>query len=188
MKAIYLLLLLASPLLQRGAESTQINTISLLDLKGQTVSLHKYVGKGATIFIFISPECPLCQSYTLTINKLLATYQTDSIRFLGIVPGSSFTTAETLDFKRKYKCNLTLLHDPKNKLTDLLKATITPEVFMLNQQQKVIYQGRIDNWAYEVGKKRAVITEHNLIDAIKAVKLHQPIAYPKTKAVGCFIE
>ena len=81
-----------------------------------------------------------------------------------------------------------MLHDPKNKLTNLLKATITPEVFMLNQQQKVIYQGRIDNWAYEVGRKRTVITEHNLRDAIKTFKKRQPIAYPKTKAVGCFIE
>ncbi|TAE86244.1 MAG: alkyl hydroperoxide reductase [Bacteroidetes bacterium] len=188
MKAIYFLLLLANPLLQRGAELTQIHAISLLDLRGQTVSLHKYVGKGATVFIFISPECPLCQSYTLTINKLLTTYQTDSIRFLGIVPGQSFTTAETLGFKRKYKCNLTLLHDPNNKLTNLLKASITPEVFILNQQQKVIYQGRIDNWAYEVGRKRTVITEHNLRDAIEAFKKHQPITPPKTKAVGCFIE
>lgn len=188
MKAIYLLLLLASPLLQRGAELTQINTISLLDLKGASVSLHKYVGKSATVFIFISPECPLCQSYTLTINKLLTSYQNDSIRFIGIVPGMDFSAEEIVAFKRKYKTDLLLLRDPLNKLTHALKATITPEVFMVNQQQQVIYQGRIDNWAYEVGRKRTVITEHDLRDAIEAFKRHQPINKRKTKAIGCFIE
>ena len=188
MKAFYLFLLLVCPFAPSGSNLTQINTISLLDLKGASVSLHKYVGKSATVFIFISPECPLCQSYTLTLNKLLATYQNDSIRFIGIVPGTDFSAEQVVAFQRKYKTNLLLLRDPLNKLTHLLKASITPEVFMVTKQQQVIYQGRIDNWAYEVGRKRTVITEHDLRDAIEAFKQYQPIKKPKTKAIGCFIE
>jgi hypothetical protein len=52
----------------------------------------------------------------------------------------------------------------------------------------VIYQGRIDNWAYELGKKRKVITEYNLKDALTSVLLNKPISVSKTKAVGCYIE
>jgi hypothetical protein len=51
-----------------------------------------------------------------------------------------------------------------------------------------LYQGRIDNWAYELAKKRRVITEHNLRDALNSIVHNQPIKITKTKAVGCYIE
>jgi hypothetical protein len=78
--------------------------------------------------------------------------------------------------------------DAKAAFAKQLGATITPEVFVLGKSQETLYSGRIDNWAYELGRKRKVITEHNLLDALNAIDKKQKIKITKTKAVGCYIE
>lgn len=166
----------------------QIGQISLLDLKGKKVSLSEIKDHQATVLIFLSPECPLCQSYTLTINKLLKEYGAKGISFIGIVPSKDFTLQSINDYRVTYKSSLKILLDENNELVRFLHASITPEVFLLNRQAKIIYSGRIDNWAYELGKKRKVITDHNLKDAINATLAGKPVPVTKTKAVGCFIE
>lgn len=162
--------------------------IPLLDLKGKTVYLSNIGSNKATVVLYVSPECPLCQSYTLTMNNLITAYAGKRIDFLGIVPGTDYTPESILKYQRTYKSKLPLLRDVSNRTVKLLGATITPEVFVLNQSGKVVYSGRIDNWAYELGRKRKVITEHNLRDALDAILAGKAVVVKKTKAVGCFIE
>ena len=80
------------------------------------------------------------------------------------------------------------MRDTKSLMAKKLGATITPEVFLLGKTGVIRYSGRIDNWAFDLGKKRSVITEHNLIDAIEAVLQNKSVKIKKAKAVGCFIE
>lgn len=150
--------------------------------------LQKKQGKVATVFIFFSPECPLCQSYTPTINKLIDSYSDKGVAFVGVVSSSQFTVAQINQYTQIYHAKLTFVLDNSLAIANIFGATITPEVFLLNKKQQVIYSGRIDNWAYEVSKKRTLITVHNLNDAIVATLAQKPILVPKTKAVGCFIE
>jgi thiol-disulfide isomerase/thioredoxin len=162
--------------------------IVLLDLKGNKTSLASISRHQATAIIMLSPECPLCQSYTLTINNLAKAYEAKGVDFIGVIPTKDFTMESIRDYRLSYKPVIRLLRDPENRLVKLLGATITPEVFLFDQHGNVKYSGRIDNWAYELGKKRKIITEHNLKDAIEAVLAGKPVAVTKTKAVGCFIE
>ncbi len=165
-----------------------IDTIALLDLKGNTVKLNQLSKYKATALFFLSPECPLCQSYTLTINNLQKKYNDKSINFIGIVPTKNYSVNDINEYKRSYKSTLTILRDIDNKLVDKIGATITPEVFLVNDKGVVLYSGRIDNWAIELGRKRTVITQFDLINAIDLVLKNQPIKVKKTKAIGCFIE
>ena len=166
----------------------QIGQISLLDLKGGKVTLSEIKEHKGTALVFISPECPLCQSYTLTINNLIKAYEAKGISFIGIVPSKDFTLKSINDYRITYRSSLRILRDENNELVKFLNASVTPEVFLLDKNARVIYSGRIDNWAYELGKKRKVITDHNLKDGINALLAGKPIPVPKTKAVGCFIE
>lgn len=185
-KSILLFLLVF--LLVAFVPQQQPGNIILLDLKGNKTSLASLKDHKATAIIMLSPECPLCQSYTLTINNLAKSYQAKGIGFIGVIPTKDFTLQSITDYRITYKPAIKLLRDPENKLVTLLGATITPEVFLLDRDGKIKYSGRIDNWAYELGKKRKVITEHNLKDAIEAVLAGKAVAVTKTKAVGCFIE
>lgn len=163
-------------------------TLALKDSKGKAFVLNEKPAAKARVYYFLSPECPLCQSYSLTIRNLHQEFAKQQIEMIGIIPGTDFSEATISEYKIKYKIPVRLLRDEQLLLVNKYKATITPEVVVINQQGKVIYQGRIDNWAYELGKKRKVITEHNLREALKAVLNNEPVKIKVTKAVGCYIE
>jgi hypothetical protein len=52
----------------------------------------------------------------------------------------------------------------------------------------VIYSGKIDNWFEDIGKRRTIITEFYLQDALNSVIRHREPAIKETKPVGCFID
>ncbi|MES2780843.1 MAG: redoxin domain-containing protein [Bacteroidota bacterium] len=162
--------------------------MTLKDVKGKSFPLNEKSGGKARVYYFLSPECPLCQSYSLTIRNLYGEFAKQNIEMIGIIPGTDFSTTAITEYKTKYKIPVQLLRDEQLLLVSKYKATITPEVVVINNQGKVMYQGRIDNWAYELGKKRKVITEHNLRDALAAIVNNQPVKIKLTKAVGCYIE
>jgi peroxiredoxin len=162
--------------------------ITLTGTKGERIYDNQLIGGKATVFYFLSPECPLCQSYVLTIKQLYQTFANQGVQMVGIIPGTDFSNTTISTFKHRYGLPIPLWKDEELKLTNKYNATITPEVVVVNAKGKVLYQGRIDNWAYELAKKRRVITEHNLRDALNSIVHNQPIKITKTKAVGCYIE
>ncbi len=160
----------------------------LYDISGKQVSLEALSRKHLTVIYFVAPDCPLCQSYSLTMRQLSETYKGKNVMMLGVIAGTDYSDMEIITFKKKYSIPFTLYKDPDFLIVKQFEATITPEVVVLDTQGKVVYQGRIDNWAYELGKKRKVITEHNLNDALESVLKGEKVKVPRTKAVGCFIE
>ncbi|MFN4083755.1 MAG: redoxin domain-containing protein [Bacteroidia bacterium] len=189
MKLLVLTYYLLNLIILQNNPIVSINKLPLKTVQGKPFVFSINASQKATVIMFISPQCPLCQSYSLTINQLYQQYAKEQIRFVAIIPGKSFTQLEISTFKNKYKMqNIEFYIDEELQLTQRLNATITPEVFVINPKQQLIYQGRIDNWAYELGKKRAVITEHNLKYVLENVVNDKPVIYTKTKAVGCFIE
>jgi hypothetical protein len=80
------------------------------------------------------------------------------------------------------------LIDSNKKIANQLKASITPEVFILDINGSLLYSGRIDDWAYSLGKKRKNITDHNLLNALEDILNSRTIKNPKTTAIGCYIE
>ena len=163
-------------------------SVTLKDAKNQSFSFSQLRSNKASVLVFLSPECPLCQSYSLTLNQLEKDFQDRGVRFYGIVPDASFSNAVVNSYAEQYQMRMPMLRDNQREVTGLLAAKVTPEVVVVNSQGTVVYQGRIDNWAYELGKKRRVITEHNLKDALTAIVSNKSIAVKKTKAIGCFIE
>jgi thiol-disulfide isomerase/thioredoxin len=166
----------------------QTNVVGVSTEAGKLFSFAQCSKNKATIFLFVSPECPLCQGYSLTMRNLDKQFSSKGIKFYAIVAGTFYTQQEVLNYKKQYQVPFEILYDKKNNLVKYFKATITPEVFVTNEVNKIIYSGRIDNWAYAPGKKRTIVTEHDLETALQAIVLHKPISVSKTKAIGCFIE
>lgn len=164
----------------------QVSHIPLKDPDGNM--RHLNMGKSYTVLVFLSPECPLCQNYTLTLNQLSATYGSDALRFYGIISGKNFTAQSVKSFQKKYKIHFPLWMDIEKSLAGRFKALVTPEVVVVNTKEQIEYQGRIDNWAYEVGRKRKLITQHDLKNALEALKKGNAVMIKRTKAIGCFIE
>ncbi|MEO5683823.1 MAG: redoxin domain-containing protein [Chitinophagaceae bacterium] len=138
------------------------------------------------LFIFFSPDCPLCKNYTPVLNTLQQQYG-QVIKMIGIIPGKAYTAATINAFGQKYKIGYPLLIDPLKKLSTYLHAVITPEVVLLNSQLQLVYRGAIDNRVKQLGVKRWQASEYYLSDAISQYLQHTNVAVKRVKAVGCLI-
>lgn len=139
------------------------------------------------VIVFIAPECPLCQSYTREIKQLQHTYNNE-LDFYGILPGNAYSEKEMDSFLNVYDLSLEVIYDRDYNLVNELSATITPEVYLIDKNNIIRYQGMIDNWLGELGRKRQIVSQHYLNDAIESFLSGEEIKIKKTKAIGCFIE
>lgn len=141
-----------------------------------------------TVYVFLTEDCKICQSYTPTLKALHQTYAPDGFEFIGIFPNASSSRESMLSFQKSYALPFPVKLDIGNKISRALGARLTPEVFVVdNASNRILYQGRIDNAFFKLGQRRSVITTHELQDALAALKRKQPVAVAKTEAVGCFV-
>lgn len=192
---ILLLLTMGSNIYAQSAHAQKMNdsvfsaislsSIPLTDVSKQKSVFLPFTNAGRlTLFVFLSPECPLCQNYTTVLNKLEKEYQ-GKVKCYGIFPGQAYDAAAIQAFREKYKIDYSLLIDGSFRLTRYLQATVTPETILLNDKNELVYKGAIDNWLKDLGKMQPKTTAHYLQDALS----RYPDRYnPKrTRPVGCLI-
>lgn len=161
-------------------------SIHLTDLHNKRTSLALAASQQYYILVFLSPECPLCQNYSRVLNQLLDQYKGEAALY-GIIPGKGYSAAQVEKFGKDFKVRFPLLFDPDFRLTRLLKATTTPEAFLVDRQNVIVYSGLIDNWAVSLGVQRSVVSEHYLAQAIDASLHREPVRTKITRPVGCLI-
>lgn len=138
------------------------------------------------LFVFLSPECPLCRNYTTLLNQLHSQYE-GKVTFYGIIPGKTYKPAEVNAFAEKYKITYPLLIDETLGLSHYLRASVTPEAILLTPDDRLLYKGAIDNWYKALGKARQKATENYLQDAIGHGLRNEPFPIKRTTPVGCSI-
>lgn len=185
MNRIFLFLLLLFPTI---SQSQEILKVHLTDENNKSVVLSEIKNNNASVIIFFDTDCPLCKNYTLTVNELSKKYKLHNVQFYLVFPDKETDGSAIKTFKEYYQLNVTTLRDSKHELIKLLKAKITPEVFVFNAQATLLYSGAIDNWMYETGKKRKVVTKFYLDEALTAIINGKTPNIKKNKAYGCIIE
>ena len=141
----------------------------------------------ATVYIFLSETCPICQSATLGLRSLYKEYHGRGIEFVGVFPNVGVSNAASIEkFAKKYQLDFSLKPDENQELTWRFAATVTPQVFV-EKGTEVVYRGKIDNGFERIGKRRQVITEQYLKNALDEVLQNRPVTIPETEPVGCFI-
>ncbi|TKK67754.1 redoxin domain-containing protein [Ilyomonas limi] len=139
-----------------------------------------------SVFIFLSPECPLCKNYSSTLNTLYQQFK-NRVAFYGIIPGKAYSSQEIKAFSSNYQISFPLFIDSNKIVSNYLQASITPQVILLDEKHHLLYKGAIDNWAVSLGKQRVKPTQFYLKDAIEESLQNELIAIKRTKAVGCKI-
>lgn len=167
----------------------ELKSIVVKSLDGKISSLNDLVqGHKASVFYFLMPGCPMCESYRHTIDELNEKFSGKRIFFCAIFSSGYYSDAEIREFGLDFKSGIPFYRDIDFKLTHALGATVTPEVFVLDSAATVLYSGSIDNWAYGTGKVRIEATEFFLNDALENITSDKPLAVKSTNAYGCIIE
>ncbi|MGD2175166.1 MAG: hypothetical protein PVJ27_07170, partial [Candidatus Brocadiaceae bacterium] len=63
-------------------------------------------------------------------------------------------------------------------------AVRTPHVFLLDQDRKVVYEGRIDDNPHDP----EAVGRHDLREALDEVLTGRAVSVPSTKAIGCTVK
>ncbi len=142
-----------------------------------------------TVYVFLLETCPICQSATPELIKLYQDYSKQGVEFVGLFPNGKMSNEGTIEqFNAKYKLPFELRLDTDQEIAQSLGATITPQVYVVrNSDKQILYSGRIDNSFESLGKRRRVVTEHNLAQALENIIQSKPAVPAQTDAVGCFI-
>lgn len=179
--------LLSLSLLSSGAIANDLASLRLMDTTGTVHNLGKSRSTKAIAIVFLKPDCPICQRYAPTLNRL-AEARGPNVEFYGVVSGTNVSRAEAVAYAADYKLAFPVLFDGSSELAKRLKPSHNPEAFVFAPTGEVVYRGRIDDWYLSPGKSRSVVTEHNLKDAIAALVAGKPIEHTSTKPVGCIVE
>ncbi len=160
--------------------------ILLISAGGKPVA-HPIEAPKCIVWLFLDPECPICQNYTLTLRKMHEEYAGQGVTFRGVYTSPVIRKTEIKDFHKKYKLPFPGEIDKKYTLATRWNATVTPEVIVTSPIGEVLYRGAIDNWYYALGKNRPEPTENYLKNALDAILTGNSVPKKRTDAIGCLI-
>jgi hypothetical protein len=173
---------------QPGFAGVSDDSISSVALKSSLGKKTSYTLSEApfTVFVFLSPECPLSRNYTRTLNELYNEFS-GKASFVGVVPGKSYSLKEIRSYSKDFKISFRIFNDPQFRLSTILHASVTPEVVLVSDKGSILYRGAIDDWVISLGKKKERPTIHYLKNAIQQSLDGTTVSIPQTKPVGCLI-
>ncbi len=189
--ALLLVLSLVACALAQSSEAPQsglaigatLNDFELRDVAGQKHKLSSLKGQKGTVLIFISVQCPVSNAYNERMERLYQDYKARGINVVGINANATETADQAKQHAEEHHLTFTILKDKNNKIADVLGATNTPEAFLFDANNKLVYRGRIDN-----SRSGDTISSNDLRDAIDAMLDGRAVARSYVRAFGCSIK
>ena len=169
-----------------GTAQEPVTSFELNDYLGAPYSLKDFRESRVVVIAFLGTECPLAKVYGAQLQGVSDKFRDRELTVLGINSNQQDTPTEIGHYARDHQINFPLLKDPGNRVADQFGAKRTPEVFVLDDQRKIRYHGRIDD-QFGVGYARPGPTNNYLVRAIEELLAGKPVSTPRTEPVGCHI-
>lgn len=172
--------------LERGP----IKDFSLSDFRGKQHELNDYDESEFMVVFFLGTECPLARLYGNRMQQLSESYGARGVSFIGICSNVQDSVAEIAAYARDHGVKFPILKDRRNQVADMFGATRTPEVFVLDQERRIRYRGRIDGqftFGSGVGLSQPAPKRNDLAEAIDELLVGKIVSVPVTEARGCLI-
>lgn len=159
--------------------------IQVLDLTGQPADPFAGAEWSSIVFIFVSVDCPISNSYAPELRRLRDEFRGIPIRL--VYPIEDQTADAVRKHLKDYELEFEAFRDPELALAREAKARVTPEAAVFAKGQGWVYRGRIDDRNVDFGKLRGTVTHHDLRDVLAALSEGKRVTRTVTRAVGCYI-
>lgn len=171
-----------------GVAAAAVDDVRVEALDGSTVNPLKTAAEvKASVFIFVSVDCPVSNRYAPEVKRLHDTFAAQGVRITLVYPNPAETAAAIRAHLKDYGYPVDAVRDPKQSLVKHAQVTITPEVAVFTRDGALAYRGRIDDRYISLGVERPQATVHDLRDALTNVLAGKPVRAPRTQAVGCYV-
>lgn len=168
---------------------SSIPSFNLLGIDGKHYSTDNYKEVNGLIVVFSCNHCPYVQAYEERIKKIQSDYFSKGIQVIAInsndpvsYPGDSYVNMKLRGKEQQF--NFPYLWDETQDIARAFGATHTPEIFLFNEQRKLVFHGKIDdNWNDEKSIKNKYL--RNALDEMLS---GTEISVPETFTIGCTIK
>ncbi len=162
---------------------------TLKDPHDQTFTGSEWLGNKGLLVIFTCNHCPYAQAVWPRVIKLAQLARPLGIKTLAINPNihpdyPDDSPEKMVEWIKKMGIDFPYLVDDSQEVAKLFKAQCTPDIYLFDKDQKLIYHGRIDdNW-----KDSAQVTKEDLKEAILCCSKEKPVSPQQYPSMGCSIK
>jgi redoxin len=158
---------------------------TFVDLDGHELRPAENTETKAIALVFVLRDCPISNSYMPELNRLHDEFATRGVQMLLVQADSETTAPEAREHAKQYEIKSGVILDPRHEWVKQAGAATSPEAVVFSTAGQIVYRGRIDDQYVGLGKRRAVVTSHDLREALEAIVTGQPVPQPRTEAIGC---
>ncbi len=183
-------LLLAGALTEKDAPLPAIGSVaapfSLTDVRWLPRPSTDLGDHAATVFFFVTNDCPIAARYFPRMVDLAAKYREKDVRFALVNVGASDSLVDAAAVALERDVTFPVLKDFDGSAARALGATRTPQAVVLDRHRKIVYRGRIDD-QYRFGGERAKPGRADLAEALDDLLSGAAVRTAETPADGCKI-
>jgi len=177
----------ASTMLPLGTKAPEF---TLPNVDGRLVSLADFEGAPALLVVFMCNHCPYVIHVADGLARLAHEYQQRGVAVVGInsndvsthpadSPERMVAEAEDRGYTFPY------LYDDTQEVAAAYRAACTPDFFLFDKNQKLVYRGQMDSSRPQSG---IPVTGQDLRTALDAVLSGKPVPAEQKPSLGCNIK
>jgi peroxiredoxin len=160
---------------------------NLLGVDGEHYSLSSFQNKRLLALLFISNGCPTVKACQDRMIKIQKNYSGKSVQLLALNSNNPYlspadTYAEMVLRIREKGFNFPYVKDEDRTVAKAYGAVCTPHVFLLDEERRLRYKGRIDD-----SRNPDRVTVSDLRNAIDDLIKNKPVRVSETTPFGCSI-
>jgi peroxiredoxin len=162
----------------------------LPDTRGQMVSLADFKPARALAVLFICNHCPYVKHIRSALAGLGREYQKRGAAIVAINSNDAQNYPEDSPGKMKQEVKAAgyvfpYLYDETQSAARAYRATCTPDIFLFDNDRRLIYRGQFDDSRPGNGRP---VTGRDLRAALDAVLEGKPVPEPQIPSMGCNIK
>lgn len=157
---------------------------------GSAVSPGDFAEKQALLVLFICAHCPYVKLVESELAAIGRDFQPQGLGMVAISANDAEhypDDAPALLKKQAERCGFTFpyLYDETQAAAKAYRAACTPDIFLFDQDQRLVYRGQLDD--ARPGNDQPV-TGKNLRAAIESALAGEPVTESQLPATGCNIK
>ncbi len=177
----------ASTMLSLG---TSAPDFSLPNVDGSTVSLSDFAGKPGLLVIFMCNHCPFVIHLRDELARFANEYREKGLAIVGISSNDVATHPDDSPEKMSEEAKsagytFPYLYDENQDVAKSYQAACTPDFFLFDRHQELVYRGQFDDSRPESG---ILVTGADMRAACDAVLAGQPVSQEQKPSIGCNIK
>ena len=180
--AVCALAMLSSAAYAASPTAPTAKALAFSDVQGRRYDSQALASSKASVFLFISGQCPISNVYTPRLVALEEKFAKQGVLMFAVYSDRQETLSDVTKHAKERGIVFPVVRDATATLADQLGAKTTPEAVLLDPRGDVKYRGRIDD-----NPVATRVTSHDLEDAIAAVVAGRPVRAAEVLAIGCAI-